>query len=258
MGVDAMGGGGGGAAGLGGGGGEGAQPMIPVEHLRQTKQYLDHERDRAMMFHDVAISSGEFRSVEEMARQMPAEFFEQQGVEVLPRPISCDSPTRKDAAGGVGAGHGADGLDGVGGGMGRIADGGMGASDDGMLMGMGLPRPVEEAMAGGGQGGRIIGGGMGAFNDGMGGGMMPAPSALAPGGLSPNTRRGGSFGRRGGGGGGYRGGQRAGGSSGGSLGVLREGGGLDGGVDHDEALPDFLWWGSQTAASTASTPQEPY
>ena len=80
---------------------------------------------------------------------------------------------------------------------------------------------------------------MGAFHDGMGGGMMPAPSALAPGGLSPNTRRGGSLGRRGGGGGGYRGGQRAGGSSGGSLGVLREGGGLDGGVDHDEALPDF-------------------
>jgi hypothetical protein len=67
------GGGGGETGGSGSGGSDGGGAVIelnlgasngdiPVEQLRQAKRYMDHERDRAAMFKDVAISSGQLPS----------------------------------------------------------------------------------------------------------------------------------------------------------------------------------------------------
>uniref|UniRef100_A0A7S2WV82 Uncharacterized protein n=2 Tax=Rhizochromulina marina TaxID=1034831 RepID=A0A7S2WV82_9STRA len=79
---------------------------IPTAQLLQAKQYLDHERARAMMFSELALSSKDMQRISEVAKQAPENFFRDQGIEIDPpqvhnpaehitlRPLQCDSPAR--------------------------------------------------------------------------------------------------------------------------------------------------------------------
>jgi len=89
---------------------------IPTAQLIQAKQYLDHERARAMMFSEVALSSRDIQHMDEVAKQSTADFFKAQGIQVnspqtkkagqkeqqhqqqqkhMPlQPLQCDSPAR--------------------------------------------------------------------------------------------------------------------------------------------------------------------